>query len=280
MIKDVELYKKQVEEAANYIKQKSGREKFDIAVILGSGLGGLVGAVEDAMEIPYTEIPNFPQSTVKGHSGKLVIGRIGDKDVVMLSGRFHFYEGYPMEVVTFPVRVFGLLGVKLLVVTNAAGGMNPTFRTGDIMVIEDHISFLMPNPLIGPNVEEWGVRFPDMNHVYPKKYRDLVMSIADRMGIRLEQGVYIAVTGPTYETKAELKLLRNFGADAVGMSTVPEAIVAAHMKIPVLGFSVITDMAIPGYITELTHEEVLKVASEAGERLVKVVEAFIKEVEL
>ncbi len=280
MINNVEEYKKKVESAVSYIRDKSGIQNFDVAVILGSGLGGLVEAVENTLEIPYSEIPNFPQSTVKGHSGKLVIGNIGDKKIVMLSGRFHYYEGYPMEVVTFPIRVFGLLGVKLLVVTNAAGGMNPTFRTGDIMLIEDHISFLMPNPLIGPNIEEWGVRFPDMNHVYPEKFRKLAMDIADRLGIRLEKGVYIAVTGPTYETKAELKLLRSWGADAVGMSTVPEAIVAAHMKIPVLGFSVITDIAIPGFISELTHEEVLKVASEAGDRLVKIVNEFIKEVEL
>ncbi len=280
MITDVNEYKEKVMQAASYIKEKAGFESFDIGVILGSGLGGLVEAVEDPIEIPYEEIPNFPRSTVKGHSGKLVVGKIGDKKVVMLSGRFHYYEGYPMEVVTFPVRVFGLLGIKLLVVTNAAGGMNPTFRTGDIMIIEDHISFLMPNPLIGPNIDEWGVRFPDMNHVYPEKFRKLAMKIADEMGIRLEKGVYIAVTGPTYETKAELKLLRGWGADAVGMSTVPEAIVAAHMKIPVLGFSVITDIAIPGFINELTHEEVLKVASEAGDKLVKVVEKVIKEVEL
>jgi len=280
VITDVNEYKEKVMQAASYIKEKAGFESFDIGVILGSGLGGLVEAVEDPIEIPYEEIPNFPRSTVKGHSGKLVVGKIGDKKVVMLSGRFHYYEGYPMEVVTFPVRVFGLLGIKLLVVTNAAGGMNPTFRTGDIMIIEDHISFLMPNPLIGPNIDEWGVRFPDMNHVYPEKFRKLAMKIADEMGIRLEKGVYIAVTGPTYETKAELKLLRGWGADAVGMSTVPEAIVAAHMKIPVLGFSVITDIAIPGFINELTHEEVLKVASEAGDKLVKVVEKVIKEVEL
>jgi purine-nucleoside phosphorylase len=280
VITDVKEYKEKVEQAASYIKEKSGFDSFDIGVILGSGLGGLVEAVENPMEIPYEEIPNFPRSTVKGHSGKLVIGKIGDKKVVMLSGRFHYYEGYPMEVVTFPVRVFGLLGIKLLVVTNAAGGMNPTFRTGDIMIIEDHISFLMPNPLIGPNIDEWGVRFPDVNHVYPEKFWKLAMRIADEMGIRLEKGVYVAVTGPTYETKAELKLLRGWGADAVGMSTVPEAIVAAHMKIPVLGFSVITDIAIPGFINELTHEEVLKVASEAGDKLVKIVEKVIKEVDL
>ena len=280
MIKDVNEYKRKVEEAVSYIKERTGVEEFDIGVILGSGLGGLVESVENPIEIPYEEIPNFPRSTVKGHSGKLVVGNIGDKKVIMLAGRFHYYEGYPMEVVVFPIRVFGLLNIKLLIITNAAGGMNPTFRTGDIMVIEDHISFLMPNPLIGPNIDEWGVRFPDVNHVYPEKFRKLVIDVADRLGIRLEKGIYIAVTGPTYETKAELKLLRSWGADAVGMSTVPEAIAAAHMKIPVLGFSVITDIAIPGFINELTHEEVLKVANEAGKRLVKVVDQFIREVEL
>ena len=280
MIKDVKEYKRKVEEAVSYIREKTGIENFDIGVILGSGLGGLVESVENPIEIPYEEIPNFPRSTVKGHSGKLVVGNIGDKKVIMLAGRFHYYEGYPMEVVVFPIRVFGLLNIKLLIVTNAAGGMNPTFRTGDIMVIEDHISLLMPNPLIGPNIDEWGVRFPDVNHVYPEKFRKLVIDVADRLGIRLEKGVYIAVTGPTYETKAELKLLRSWGADAVGMSTVPEAIAAAHMKIPVLGLSVITDIAIPGFINELTHEEVLKVANEAGKRLVKIVDQFIREVEL
>jgi purine-nucleoside phosphorylase len=280
MITNVEEYKHKVETAAQFIREKSGIDKFDIGVILGSGLGGLVDAIEDPIVIPYSEIPNFPQSTVKGHSGKLYVGTLGDKKVVMLSGRFHYYEGYPMEVVTFPVRVFGVLGIKLLIVTNAAGGMNPTFRTGDIMLIEDHISMLMPNPLIGPNIDEWGVRFPDMNHVYPEKFRKFAIEVADRLGIRLEKGVYIAVTGPTYETKAELKLLRMFGADAVGMSTVPEAIVAAHMKIPVLGFSVITDMAIPGYISELTHEEVLAVANKAGGRLQRIVEEVIKGVKL
>lgn len=280
MIKDINEYKRKVEEAVSYIKEKTGVESFDIGVILGSGLGGLVESVENPIEIPYEEIPNFPSSTVKGHSGKLVVGNIGDKKVIMLAGRFHYYEGYPIEVVVFPIRVFGLLNIKLLIVTNAAGGMNPTFRTGDIMIIEDHISFLVPNPLIGPNIDEWGVRFPDVNHVYPEKFRKLVMDVSDRLGIRLEKGVYIAVTGPTYETKAELKLLRSWGADAVGMSTVPEAITAAHMKIPVLGFSVITDIAIPGFINELTHEEVLKVANEAGKRLVKIVDQFIREVEL
>jgi len=280
VIKDVKEYKRKVEEAVSYIREKTGIENFDIGVILGSGLGGLVESVENPIEIPYEEIPNFPRSTVKGHSGKLVVGNIGDKKVIMLAGRFHYYEGYPMEVVVFPIRVFGLLNIKLLIVTNAAGGMNPTFRTGDIMVIEDHISLLMPNPLIGPNIDEWGVRFPDVNHVYPEKFRKLVIDVADRLGIRLEKGVYIAVTGPTYETKAELKLLRSWGADAVGMSTVPEAIAAAHMKIPVLGLSVITDIAIPGFINELTHEEVLKVANEAGKRLVKIVDQFIREVEL
>ena len=278
MITNVEEYKRKVETAAQFIREKTGIDRFDIAVILGSGLGGLVNAIENPVVIPYSEIPNFPQSTVKGHSGKLYAGTLGDKKVIMLSGRFHYYEGYPMEIVTFPVRVFGVLGIKLLIVTNAAGGMNPTFRTGDIMLIEDHISMLMPNPLIGPNVDEWGVRFPDMNHVYPERFRKLAMEVADRLGIRLEKGVYIAVTGPTYETKAELKLLRMFGADAVGMSTVPEAIVAAHMKIPVLGFSVITDMAIPGYISELTHEEVLAVANQAGGKLQKIVEEVIREV--
>ncbi len=280
MITNVEEYKRKVETAAQFIREKTGIDRFDIAVILGSGLGGLVDAIEDPVVIPYSEIPNFPQSTVKGHSGKLYAGTLGDKKVIMLSGRFHYYEGYPMEIVTFPVRVFGVLGIKLLIVTNAAGGMNPTFRTGDIMLIEDHISMLMPNPLIGPNVDEWGVRFPDMNHVYPERFRKLALEVADRLGIRLEKGVYIAVTGPTYETKAELKLLRMFGADAVGMSTVPEAIVAAHMKIPVLGFSVITDMAIPGYISELTHEEVLAVANQAGGKLQKIVEEVIREVKL
>ncbi len=210
------------------------------AIVLGSGLGKLADQLQEATLIPYKEIPHFKASTATGHKGNLIFGRLGDRLVVAMQGRFHFYEGYTMQEVTFPARVMARLGIKHFFVSNAAGGMNPNFSVGDLMLITDHINF-MPNPLIGKNLDEMGPRFPDMTEVYSPRLRTIAQQQADEMGIALQQGVYVAETGPTYETPAEYKMYRMLGGDAVGMSTVPEVIVARHCGMEVFGMSVITN---------------------------------------
>jgi len=232
-------------DTADYLRKRitdSGRTVPQTVVVLGSGLGRLADSMEDTLTIPYGEIPGFRTSTATGHKGNLVIGRFGGQDILAMQGRFHYYEGYTMEEVTFPVRVFALLGVKRFMVSNAAGAMNPDYRVGDLMVICDHISF-MPNPLIGPNKEEFGPRFPDMTEVYSRRMRNIADTEAAAMGIELQHGVYVAETGPTYETPAEYRMYRLLGGDAVGMSTVPEVIVARHCGMEVFGMSVITNQA-------------------------------------
>mgnify|MGYP000706824788 CR=1 FL=1 len=218
------------------------------AIILGTGLGELVHEIENKTEIPYTEIPNFPVSTVEGHSGKLIIGTLGNKRVLAMQGRFHYYEGYEMKQVTFPIRVFQALGIRYLFVSNAAGGMNPSFDIGDIMLIEDHINLFPEHPLHGKNYNELGTRFPDMSEAYDKKLRVMAMEIAKEKKIKLQHGVYVGVQGPTFETPAEYNFFRIIGGDAVGMSTVPEVIVANHAKMKVLAFSIITDLGVIGKI--------------------------------
>ncbi len=227
------------QEAADYILSRT-KYKPRVAIVLGSGLGKLADIIEDPVIIPYTEIPNFLTSTAPGHKGNLLLGHLGGKDVVCMQGRFHYYEGYPMERVTFPVRVFKLMGVEALFVSNAAGGVNPKFKVGDLMIITDHIS-LLPNPLLGQNNPDFGPRFPDMTRTYDRELRKICEDVASIHGFKLQHGVYIGSTGPTFETPAEYRYLKTLGADATGMSTVPEVIVAHHCGMRVFGMSVITN---------------------------------------
>jgi purine-nucleoside phosphorylase len=249
----------QFNESVNYLKSRT-KVQPSIGIILGTGLGGLVKEIEIIDEIPYSEIPNFPVSTVKGHSGKLIFGNLGGKQVMAMQGRFHFYEGYTMQQVTFPVRVMKLMGIKNLFVSNASGGVNPDFEIGEIMIQNDHINLFPAHPLIGKNIDELGPRFPDMSKPYDHEMIDLAKKIAAENNIRVATGTYAGLTGPTLETPAEYVYVRNIGADAVGMSTVPEVIVARHMDIPCFAISIITDLGVPGKIMETTHEDVQRVA--------------------
>ena len=230
------------------------------AIILGTGLGQLASEITDKKEIPYAEIPNFPVSTVEGHSGKLIFGKLGGIDILAMQGRFHFYEGYSMKEVTFPVRVMYEMGIKQLFVSNAAGGMNPDFEIGDLMLITDHINFMPEHPLHGPNFPT-GPRFPDMSEAYDRESLNMAREIAKEKGIKVQEGVYLATQGPTFETPAEYKMYHILGGDAVGMSTVPEVIVAHHCGIRTFGISIITDLGVEGKIVEVSHEEVQKAAN-------------------
>ena len=249
------------------------RRKPKIAVILGSGLGGLAREVEDATRIPYGSIPGFKRSTAPGHAGELVVGILSGKDVAVMNGRMHYYEGYDIGEIGFPVRVFHAWGVSTMIITNACGGLNPAYKTGDLMVINDHINFMGVNPLRGPNDDSLGPRFVDMVGTYTEELRKIAHSVDGD----LREGVYVAVAGPNFETPAELRMLRGFGADAVGMSTVPEVLVARHMGMDILAISTVTDMAtgIPGQIEHVTHEAVLEVANRAGKRLGEVIKGVI-----
>ncbi len=246
------------------------------AIILGTGLGQLVDHITEREEIPYTEIPNMPLSTVEGHSGKLIFGLLGGKEVMAMQGRFHFYEGYPMTEVTFPVRVMKACGVETLFVSNAAGGMNPSFRVGDIMIIEDHINLFPENPLRGHNYNELGPRFPSMEEPYDTKLIALAEKIAKEKNIHLQKGVYVGTQGPTFETPAEYRYFRVIGGDAVGMSTVPEVIVARHMDMRVFGMSVITDLGGFGVPVKVSHEEVQEAANIAQPKMTEVIAEMIK----
>ncbi len=228
--------------AAQYIKEQIGGQTPFVGVVLGSGLGALADKIENPVTIPYKQIPGFPESTAIGHKGNLIFGDLAGKKVLAMQGRFHFYEGYTMQQVTFPIRVMKLLGISYLFVSNAAGGINLNYAIGDLMIIRDHIN-LLPNPLIGPNLDEFGPRFPDMSRPYDPALRRLAHKIALEMGMNLQEGVYIGCTGPCYETPAEYKFFRTIGSDVVGMSTVPEVIVARHCNIPCFGMSVVTDLA-------------------------------------
>lgn len=243
-----------IKETAAWIKSHTQMRPLT-AIVLGTGLGRLAQEIEIVDEFPYQDIPHFPVSTVEGHSGKLIFGRLGGKDVMALQGRFHYYEGYDMKQVTFPVRVMFEMGVKNLFVSNASGGMNPNFEIGDLMLITDHINFMPEHPLHGPNFPT-GPRFPDMHEAYDHEYLDLARQIAREKGIRTVEGVYLATQGPTFETPAEYKMYHIWGADAVGMSTVPEVIVARHCGMRVFGISIITDLGVEGKIVEVSHEEV------------------------
>ncbi len=234
----------------------------EAGVILGSGLGGLVNEIDTTFSISYQDIPNFPLSTVEGHQGRLIFGKLGSKNIVAMQGRFHYYEGYSMQEITFPVRVMKYLGVKTLFLSNASGGVNPDFEIGDMMIITDHINLLPSNPLIGPNEREFGHRFPDMSEAYNPGLIHKAIKIARKHNIKYQTGVYAAVTGPMYETPAEYKYIRTIGADAVGMSTIPEVIVARHMEIPCFAISIITDLGVEGKIVEVSHQDVVEAASQ------------------
>ncbi|MDD6794901.1 MAG: purine-nucleoside phosphorylase [Clostridiaceae bacterium] len=265
----------EIKTASDYIVNKS-KYKPEIGLILGSGLGSLADFIEDAEYFPYAEIPNFPISTVEGHVGRLVIGKLNGKTVVAMQGRFHYYEGYDMNHITFPVRVMKLIGVKTLVVTNAAGAVNKDFKPGDLMVIEDHINLSGNNPLIGQNLDEFGPRFPDMSNAYNKELIKLVENTANSLNIDLKHGVYAFMSGPTYETPAEIRMVRTIGGDAVGMSTVPEIIVANHCGIKCIGISCLTNMAAGILDAPLNHKEVIETSNMVKNKFIDLMSSLIK----
>ena len=264
-----------LQQTVDYLKQHLTFSP-EIGIILGTGLGGLVEDIEIIHSFNYEQIPNFPVSTVHGHQGRLIFGRLSGRNIVAMQGRFHYYEGYSMQEVTFPVRVMKWLGVRLLIVSNASGGLSPDFAIGDLMFIRDHIN-LMPNPLLGPNDDRLGPRFPDMSESYDHKVLQLAQKVARRAGIRVHEGVYVAVTGPTYETPAEYQFIRVIGGDAVGMSTVPEVIVARQMGLPVFAVSVISDLGVKGKIVEISHEEVIEAAKGAQPKLKTIIHELLRE---
>lgn len=265
---------KQIQETASYIKSQISIIP-ETAIILGSGLGKLVDETIITHEIDYKSIPHFPVSTVEGHSGRLIFGRLDKKDVMIMQGRFHYYEGYTMKEVTYPIRVMHELGTKTLFVSNAAGGTNPQFEVGDLMIITDHINFFPEHPLRGKNID-YGPRFPDMSEAYDQALISQAKEIAAQKGIIVREGVYLGTQGPTYETPSEYRMFARWGADAVGMSTVPEVIVANHCGIRVFGISVITDLGVEGKISEVTHEEVQQAADAAQPRMTAIIKELIK----
>lgn len=262
----VEKHRAALNEAVEFINKKITFEP-KIGIILGTGLGSLVDGIDLVGEVPYDGIPHFPISTVESHHGRLLFGHLRGKPVVCMQGRFHYYEGYSFKQITFPVRVMKKLGIETLIASNAAGGLNPNFEAGDIMLIKDHINFFPGNPLIGPNDNELGLRFPDCYEVYNKGFQELAKEVALEQNLRLQEGVYLGVTGPTLETAAEYRMFRTLGADAVGMSTIPEAMAAHHQHNKVLGFSIITDMGLPDNMHPCSLEEVIRIAGEAEPKL-------------
>ena len=267
----------EIQQTAQWIKERVAVLP-RTAIVLGTGLGRLAAEIEVEQEFPYADIPHFPVSTVEGHSGRLLFGRLGGKEIMALEGRFHYYEGYDMKQVTFPVRVMYELGIRTLFVSNAAGGVNPDFEIGDLMLIRDHINFLPEHPLRGKNFPT-GPRFPDMHEAYDHALLEMARTIAREKGIRVVEGVYLATQGPTYETPAEYKMYRTFGADAVGMSTVPEVIVANHCGIRVFGVSVITDLGVEGRIVEVSHEEVQRAANEVQPLMADIFREMIRRID-
>jgi purine-nucleoside phosphorylase len=270
------LYNK-IQTTTTYIQQRIKSTPV-VGIILGSGLGDSTDAVQSEAEISYADIPHFPVSTVAGHEGKFVFGKMGGKDVMMMAGRFHYYEGYSMEEVTFPIRVMRALGVETLIVSNAAGGMNPNFKIGELMLIKDHINLFPEHPLRGPNDERLGTRFPDMSETYDAKLIEMAETIALEKGIKLQTGTYVGLSGPTFETPAEYKWLHGMGGDAVGMSTVPEVIVAKHGGMRVFAVSIITDLGVEGHVEKITHEEVLQAAKEATPKLASLVATLVERI--
>jgi len=265
----------EIEETYNYI-QKQVVFSPQIGIILGTGLGALTNEIEVEKSLNYKDIPHFPISTVESHSGKLIFGYLASKPVVVMNGRFHYYEGYSMKQITFPVRVMKMLGIKQLIVSNASGGLNPDYQVSDIMIIDDHINLFPENPLIGANMDKLGPRFPDMSEPYDHILIEKAIKIGQENGLKLQKGVYAAVTGPSLETRAEYKYIRNIGADTVGMSTIPEVIVARHMDLKVFAVSVITDLGVEGKIEKVTIEKILKAAKDAEKNLSILMKEMVK----
>ena len=270
------MYKKIVE-TTEFI-QNAVPFKPEVGVVLGTGLGGLVKEIDVKYELNYSDIPNFPVSTVESHSGKLIFGTLGGKNVIAMQGRFHYYEGYEMTEVTFPVRVMKMLGIKNLFVSNASGGVNPDFKVGEIMIINDHINLFPAHPLRGTNLDQLGPRFPDMSQVYDAKMIELALTIAEEQNIDVSTGTYVGLTGPTLETPAEYNYMRVIGGDTVGMSTVPEVIVARHMDIPVFAVSIITDLGVPGKIRKVTLEDVVAVANAQEPQMTVIMKELISRI--
>ncbi|MBN2299623.1 MAG: purine-nucleoside phosphorylase [Acholeplasmataceae bacterium] len=264
-------------EAVKYIKSKTNVEA-KIGLILGSGLGSITDDIDNSVVIPFAEIPYFEVPTTVGHHGAVVIGKLNGVDVVALSGRYHFYEGYSLEIITFPIRVMHLLGIKTLIITNACGAINTAFKPGDLMVISDHINLVSNNPLIGKNNDEFGTRFPDASEIYTKALKKIAHQTAKELGYELQEGVYAWWTGPSYETPAEIKMIRILGADAVGMSTVPEALVASHMDMQVLGISCLTNMASGILDQKLSHEEVIQVVRQVNGKFQNLVKNILTKI--
>lgn len=264
-----------IKATANYIKERINATP-EVGIILGTGLGGLVKEIDIKESIPYSEIPNFPVSTVDGHAGRLIYGTLGNREVLAMQGRFHFYEGYSMKEVTFPVRVLKYVGITHLFVSNASGGLNPDWHVGEIVIINDHINFFPEHPLRGKNESELGPRFPDMSKCYDERLRNKAKLIALENNIIVKEGVYVGVSGPTFETPSEYKMFRLLGGDLVGMSTVPEVIVARHMDLKVFGISIVTDSGVPGEIVEISHEEVQEVAMKAEPKMTLIMKNLIQ----
>jgi purine-nucleoside phosphorylase len=267
-----------IQETTSYIRNKIDFEP-EFGIVLGTGLGGLVNEIEVVSTLLYRDIPNFPVSTVKGHEGHLIFGKLGGRNVMAMQGRFHYYEGYSMQEISFPIRVMKYLGIKLLILSNAAGGVNPEYQIGDLMIIRDHINLMGSNPLIGKNDTGLGPRFPDMSDAYDKNIIRHATKIARNHSIHFQVGVYAAVTGPTFETPSEYKYIRILGADAVGMSTVPETIVARHMSLPVFAVSVISDLGVEGKIVEISHDDVIDAASLVEPKMTIVIKEMIEKME-
>jgi len=263
--------------SARYIRE-TAPTAIDLAIVLGSGLGAFAETLADAIIIPYEEIPDFARSTVEGHEGRLVIGKLENKTIAVMQGRFHYYEGYSLEEVTLPIRTFGLLGVKNLILTNAAGGINPNFQPGALMLISDHINFMFQSPLRGNHDDRLGARFPDMTEVYSREYQRIAQRCARELGIRLESGVYLAMQGPNYETPAEIRMMRVLGGDAVGMSTVPEAIVAKQMGLHVLGISLISNAAAGMLDQPINHVEVMEAGARVAEQFIALLKKIISQI--
>jgi purine-nucleoside phosphorylase len=264
-----------IDEAVAFVRSKTKLQP-QVGVVLGSGLGNVVDAIDVEATIPYSEIPGGAASTVWGHSGKMIVGRAGNVPVVVLAGRMHFYEGHDMRAVVHLARVAGRLGIKNMIVTNAAGGVNTSFTPGDLMLISDHINLMGGNPLLGPNIDELGPRFPDMSEAYPENLRAMAKEVGRDLGLALKEGVYLALSGPAYETPAEIRMLRVLGADGVGMSTVPEVIAMSHMGIPVLGISCITNMAAGVIKQKLTHQEVMDTTARVQTQFTSLVLGVLK----
>ncbi|MBD3223534.1 MAG: purine-nucleoside phosphorylase [Caldithrix sp.] len=270
-----ESYLENIEQAVAYITKNIKYEP-EIGIILGTGLGGLTKDIQTEVVLSYSDIPHFPVSTVESHEGKLIFGKLGGKSIMVMQGRFHYYEGYSMQDITFPVRVMGAMGIKTLLISNAAGGMNPQYRKGDLMIIDDHINLLGTNPLIGQNLDQYGTRFPDMSEPYSGRLIELTENIALENKIKVHKGVFVAVPGPSLETRAEYRFLRLAGADVVGMSTVPENIVGVHMSMEVFGISVITDECFPDALEPVDVTEIIETANNAEPKLTLLMEKLVE----